>query len=109
MIVVLIPFLDGKFVMVRHPERGWEFPGGKVEEGERPEDAARREAMEEAGIRLKSLKFLGRYGDILLFSGEVSELGGGEMEFSLFSKLPENLSFPREEAQEFLRKAGFDA
>ena len=38
-------------MLVRHPERGWEFPGGRVEEGERPEDAMHRELLEETGRR----------------------------------------------------------
>ena len=32
---------------------GWEFPGGKVEEGEKPEDAIVREIREELGAEIK--------------------------------------------------------
>ncbi len=39
----------GNILMVRHPDRGWEFPGGHVEEGETPEDALMRELQEEVG------------------------------------------------------------
>ncbi len=39
--------------------RGWDIVGGHIEPGESPEEAARREAYEEAGARLKELHVLG--------------------------------------------------
>ena len=45
----------GKYLIGRRPEGAalaglWEFPGGKVEPGESPADAARRECLEETGL-----------------------------------------------------------
>jgi len=37
---------------------GWEFPGGKVEPGEKPEDAIVREIKEELGADIKVTGFL---------------------------------------------------
>ena len=49
---------DGSYLIRRRPEGSimaglWEFPGGKCEPGESPEDATRRECLEEIGLRVR--------------------------------------------------------
>jgi len=48
---------DGRVLLARRPQGRslaglWEFPGGKVEKGERPEEALIREMSEELGIEI---------------------------------------------------------
>ena len=43
-------FGDDCWLMVKHKRRGWEFPGGVVEDGEDADIAALRELYEEAGL-----------------------------------------------------------
>ena len=56
--------LDGdRVLLLRHTYMpGWHFPGGGVEPGETAEEAARREAEEETGLRVEgSMTLLGLY------------------------------------------------
>jgi 8-oxo-dGTP diphosphatase len=60
-IALAIPVRDGRLLVARRPEGArlagcWEFPGGKVERGEEPAAAARRELEEETGLRAGELE-----------------------------------------------------
>ena len=51
--VRIILLQDGEIVLVRHTYMvGWHFPGGSINRGETPLEAAAREAKEEAGVEL---------------------------------------------------------
>ncbi len=57
-VAVGLVWRDGRVLVQRRPEEGllgglWEFPGGKVEPGESPSQAVRREILEETGLRVR--------------------------------------------------------
>jgi len=58
-VAVALVDADGRVLIAQRPEGKplaglWEFPGGKLEPGERPEDALIRELREELGIAVKA-------------------------------------------------------
>lgn len=102
---------SGHVVLVRHwhAQGVWTLPGGGIKRGETPEDAARREVLEETGYKISTLQgvlgvYTGRPGkkrdDVVVyytedFTGGLKFLPNQEiMERSLFDldRLPEKLS-----------------
>ncbi|MBI1926502.1 NUDIX domain-containing protein [Candidatus Poribacteria bacterium] len=55
---------EGKLLLVRTPRRGWEPPGGQVENGEDLLAALKREIWEESGIVVKGGKLVALYSNI---------------------------------------------
>ncbi|MCA0972841.1 nucleoside triphosphatase YtkD [Halobacillus litoralis] len=52
---------ENKWLLTKHKDRGLEFPGGKVEEGETAEEAAIREVKEETGAEIENISYVGQY------------------------------------------------
>ncbi len=62
-IALAVPLRDGAVLLARrrsdaHQGALWEFPGGKLETGESPAEAAARELSEETGLRAARLQSL---------------------------------------------------
>ncbi|WP_370475597.1 NUDIX hydrolase [Sporosarcina pasteurii] len=55
---------ENEILLIKGPRRGWEMPGGQVEEGESLKDAAIRETKEESGIDVEILKFCGIFQNV---------------------------------------------
>jgi 8-oxo-dGTP diphosphatase len=54
----------GELLLINGPRRGWEMPGGQVEEGESLKEAAIRETREESGIEVEVIKFCGIFQNV---------------------------------------------
>jgi 8-oxo-dGTP diphosphatase len=55
---------QNEILLIKGPRRGWEMPGGQVEEGESLKDAAIRETLEESGIEIEVVKFCGVFQNV---------------------------------------------
>ncbi|HZL90319.1 MAG TPA: (deoxy)nucleoside triphosphate pyrophosphohydrolase [Pirellulaceae bacterium] len=76
---------EGRFLIGQRPEGVplaglWEFPGGKIEPGETPEDAAVRECSEEAGLVVEAI---GRYPEC------IQEYAHGSVQLQFIACRPE--------------------
>ena len=59
-----IVYKDGKILLIRSERRGWEYPGGIVEQGEAVLEGLRREILEESGIVAEPEALTGVYQNL---------------------------------------------
>lgn len=112
---------DGtEFLMVHHRTRGWELPGGKLEDNEGPVHCALREFREETGHLLSNPKYVMKLqkpnGLCYVFTGQlgakVSEVQDNEAVGAMewYNRLPpvSELAFPDDPYQEMGQAMGID-
>jgi len=96
--VYTVAFSGTDLMMVYNDRRkGWEMPGGTIEDGETPEEAAVREYMEEAGYAINVISVKRAEGCWVCAASLGERMGDGEMMSRLFKDLPDDLAFERSE------------
>ena len=60
---------DGRILLIRSERRGWEFPGGIVEQGEGILEGLKREILEESGVTAEAERVTGIYQNLLCKKG----------------------------------------
>jgi 8-oxo-dGTP diphosphatase len=120
-VVACVTERDGRYLITRRLEGThlaglWEFPGGKIRSGEKPEDALRRELDEELGVTadvgemLESVDWTYPEKQVRIFffrcaiRGEPRPLQGQEMLWIEAAELPSR-NFPEADAQLISRLA----
>lgn len=64
----------GRVLLLCRPDGTWGLPAGRIEEGESPDEAARRETMEETGyVPLMPLRMLGQYENLRAYSARCDQ------------------------------------
>lgn len=95
-------------LLIKGPKRGWEMPGGQVEEGESLREAAVRETKEECGLEIEVTRFCGVFQNVRRSICNTLFLGkqvGGELKET--EEALEVGFFPLEQAQEMVTWGNF--
>jgi len=108
----VIAFNGDRFVMVRHRNRAWEMPGGRLLPNETHEQAAVREFFEETGMSIEIIGKLriDRKGGRVFVAFVNGQVARGPTEYNIkevreFDSLPDRLSFPLVEYETMLAQA----
>lgn len=96
-----------EILLVRHPRRGWEVPGGQIEEGESVVEGLQREIWEETGTLAEIGKMTGVYSNVtpptkVIFAFQAAYSSGA---LTPSSESPEVRWFPRDQVLSLVKHA----